>query len=373
MLGERVINLAHILQHYNGRCEFLELTIDLFVTSKSDNRQTKSGELVAILNGLKLDMSKLQIQPAGVQQNGNPPVQAVNPSVVSEAAAGHSCTIYGGVRARMRLRSASGNSNGGESRSPLPNGGADHRRSAPAPPVWEQQQQSPNQPQPLRMVNGSGAAVPQTAPYPQQPPAPALARPLTQVYGALPENTPPSGVYLPAGGGAAVAATGVSGPPMEQPGVGLPVSQSTDPQLQTQPTDDEPLPAGWEIRLDQYGRRYYVDHNTRSTYWEKPTPLPPGWEIRKDGRGRVYYVDHNTRKTTWQRPNSERLMHFQHWQGQRAHVVSQGNQRYLYSQQQQQPTAVTAQVTQDDEDALGALPDGWEKKVKPFVCLLNYS
>ncbi|XP_016945025.3 E3 ubiquitin-protein ligase Su(dx) [Drosophila suzukii] len=364
MLGERVINLAHILQHYNGRCEFLELTIDLFVTSKSDNRQTKSGELVAILNGLKLDMSKLQIQPAGVQQNGNPPVQAVNPSVVSEAAAGHSCTIYGGVRARMRLRSASGNSNGGESRSPLPNGGADHRRSAPAPPVWEQQQQSPNQPQPLRMVNGSGVAVPQTAPYPQQPPAPALARPLTQVYGALPENTPPSGVYLPAGGGAAVAATGVSGPPMEQSGVGLPVSQSTDPQLQTQPADDEPLPAGWEIRLDQYGRRYYVDHNTRSTYWEKPTPLPPGWEIRKDGRGRVYYVDHNTRKTTWQRPNSERLMHFQHWQGQRAHVVSQGNQRYLYSQQQQQPTAVTAQVTQDDEDALGALPDGWEKKIQ---------
>ncbi|XP_016962080.1 E3 ubiquitin-protein ligase Su(dx) [Drosophila biarmipes] len=364
MLGERIINLAHILQHYNGRCEFLELTIDLFVTSKSDNRQTKSGELVAILNGLKLDMSKLQIQPAGVQQNGNPPVQAVNPSVVSDAAAGHSCTIYGGVRARMRLRSSSGNSNGAESRSPLPNGGADHRRSAPAPPVWEQQQQPPNQPQPLRMVNGSGAAVPQTAPYPQQPPAPALARPLTQVYGALPENTPPSAVYMPAGGGAAVAATGVSGPPIEQPGVGLPVSQSTDQQLQTQPADDEPLPAGWEIRLDQYGRRYYVDHNTRSTYWEKPTPLPPGWEIRKDGRGRVYYVDHNTRKTTWQRPNSERLMHFQHWQGQRAHVVSQGNQRYLYAQQQQQPTAVTAQVTQDDEDALGALPDGWEKKIQ---------
>lgn len=57
-------------------------------------------------------------------------------------------------------------------------------------------------------------------------------------------------------------------------------------------------------------------------------------------------------------------MHFQHWQGQRAHVVAQGNQRFLYSQQQQQPTAVTAAVTQDDEDALGPLPDGWEKKVQ---------
>ncbi|EDV31343.1 uncharacterized protein Dana_GF14597 [Drosophila ananassae] len=368
MLGEKVIYLAPILRYFNGRCEFLELTMDLFVTSKSDNRQqTKSGELVAILNGLKLDMSKLQVQGAATApQNGNPPVQAVNPAIASDVAAGRSFEIYQGVRARMRLRSSSGNSNGAESRSPLPNGTAETRRTAPAPPVWEQQQQQANQTpqpqQPLRMVNGSGAAVPQTAPYPQQPPAPVLARPLTQVYGALPDNATPAAVYLPAGAGAVAAV--VPGAPMDQQPGGLPISQSTDPQLQTQPADDEPLPAGWEIRLDQYGRRYYVDHNTRSTYWEKPTPLPPGWEIRKDGRGRVYYVDHNTRKTTWQRPNSERLMHFQHWQGQRAHVVAQGNQRYLYSQQQQQPTAVTAQVTQDDEDALGPLPDGWEKKVQ---------
>ncbi|ALC40300.1 Su-dx- [Drosophila busckii] len=350
MLGERAIQLSHILQHYNGRCEFLELTIDLFVTSKSDNRQTKSGELVAILNGLKLDMSKLQI----VQQNGssstsNTTVQAVNPALTDAAAAGRSCMIYGGVRARMRLRSSNAEPPAAN-RSPLPNGASAEQRRSAAPPVWEQQQLA--QPQhPLRLANGSSAAVPQTASYPQQPPTPVQVpqRALPQQYtnGAL-ENGAQAAAY------------------MEQPAVAsvLPISNGSDPQLQTQPADDELLPAGWEIRLDQYGRRYYVDHNTRSTYWEKPTPLPPGWEIRKDGRGRVYYVDHNTRKTTWQRPNSERLMHFQHWQGQRAHVVAQGNQRYLYSQQQQQPTAVTAQVTQDDEDALGALPDGWEKKVQ---------
>lgn len=28
-------------------------------------------------------------------------------------------------------------------------------------------------------------------------------------------------------------------------------------------TDSEPLPPGWEMRFDTYGRRYYVDHNTR--------------------------------------------------------------------------------------------------------------
>lgn len=76
--------------------------------------------------------------------------------------------------------------------------------------------------------------------------------------------------------------------------------------------------------------RYYVDHNTRSTSWERPQPLPPGWEVRRDPRGRVYYVDHNTRTTTWQRPDTERLARFQHWRGERRHVVAQGNQRFLY-------------------------------------------
>lgn len=43
--------------------------------------------------------------------------------------------------------------------------------------------------------------------------------------------------------------------------------------------DDEPLPAGWELRFDQYGRRYYVDHTTKSTTWERPSnqPLPSGY------------------------------------------------------------------------------------------------
>ena len=83
---------------------------------------------------------------------------------------------------------------------------------------------------------------------------------------------------------------------------------------------EEPLIPGWEMRYDQYGRRYYVDHNNRSTTWERPQPLPPGWEMRRDPRGRVYYVDHNTRQTTWQRPNSDRLQNMANWQGERAQV-----------------------------------------------------
>ncbi|XP_075152455.1 WW domain containing E3 ubiquitin protein ligase suppressor of deltex [Haematobia irritans] len=401
MLGERTINLAHILQHYNGRCEFLEVSMDLLVTSKSDNRQTKSGELVAILNGLKLDMSSIMLQngngslmgsnngvTAAAGAVGGMDLNAAASSNAAAAAPGRSCLIYGGVRTRVRMRSTGSVSESGAagvcaSRSPIPmqNGNLERssssgamipqngsgtalRRAAPnAPGTWDpmtvqqQQQQQMHMNAHNQRVNGS--AMNSSAPGSG---ATTGSRPMSQMYAN--GSTVPGQQSLPVMEGAVggMMTDPQSGMPVS--GNGLPISNATDQQLQAAQADDEPLPAGWEIRYDQYGRRYYVDHNTRSTYWEKPTPLPPGWEIRKDPRGRVYYVDHNTRTTTWQRPNSERLMHFQHWQGQRAHVVAQGNQRFLYGQQQQQPTAVTAAATQDDEDTLGALPDGWEKKVQ---------
>ena len=81
------------------------------------------------------------------------------------------------------------------------------------------------------------------------------------------------------------------------------------------------------MRVDQYGRKYYVDHNTKSTTWERPRPLPAGWEVRRDPRGRAYYVDHNTRTTTWQRPTQENLRQFEQWQGERQQVANQSHQR----------------------------------------------
>lgn len=34
-----------------------------------------------------------------------------------------------------------------------------------------------------------------------------------------------------------------------------------------------PLPAGWERRTDPLGRTYYIDHNTRSTTWTRPSNI----------------------------------------------------------------------------------------------------
>lgn len=88
------------------------------------------------------------------------------------------------------------------------------------------------------------------------------------------------------------------------------------------------LPAGWEQRHTPEGRVYFVDHNTRTTTWVDPRrqqyirmygqnannqtiqqqpvsqlgPLPSGWEMRLTNTARVYFVDHNTKTTTWDDP-----------------------------------------------------------------------
>jgi len=88
------------------------------------------------------------------------------------------------------------------------------------------------------------------------------------------------------------------------------------------------LPPGWEMRWTPEGRPYFVDHNTRTTTWVDPRrqqyirmyggnnpngiiqqqpvsqlgPLPSGWEMRLTNTARVYFVDHNTKTTTWDDP-----------------------------------------------------------------------
>ena len=59
------------------------------------------------------------------------------------------------------------------------------------------------------------------------------------------------------------------------------------------------------------------------------------WERRVDARGRTYYVDHNSRTTTWQRPTAESVDHYNQWRSnQERHETQereQYQQRYLLS------------------------------------------
>lgn len=65
LIGEQTVFLSQILQHYNGRCENLELNMDLLYESKSENRQMKNGELVSVLNGLNIDLTSVVLSNNG--------------------------------------------------------------------------------------------------------------------------------------------------------------------------------------------------------------------------------------------------------------------------------------------------------------------
>lgn len=51
--------------------------------------------------------------------------------------------------------------------------------------------------------------------------------------------------------------------------------------------------------------------------------------MRKDSRGRVYYVDHNTRSTTWLRPTTDIIDAHERWQNSRTDAQASWERRFL--------------------------------------------
>ncbi|XP_060793727.1 itchy E3 ubiquitin protein ligase b isoform X2 [Neoarius graeffei] len=205
-----------------------------------------------------------------------------------------------------------------------------------------------------RAVNGTGSpsisnrgSRPQRPPRPSRPPPPTPRRPQSSpaclsnasVTDSSSSTRPDTPVRIPN--------------PTPDPAPVVPV-----PRMPINNT--APLPPGWEQRVDQSGRVYYVDHVQKRTSWERPEPLPPGWERRLDQSGRVYFVDHVSRTTTWQRPTVETVRNYEQWQHQRSQLegaMHQFNQRFIYSVQDQ-----AAAAQNKEYDPLGPLPPGWEKR-----------
>uniref|UniRef100_A0A6Q2XM93 E3 ubiquitin-protein ligase n=1 Tax=Esox lucius TaxID=8010 RepID=A0A6Q2XM93_ESOLU len=156
-------------------------------------------------------------------------------------------------------------------------------------------------------------------------------------------------------GSPALSAGGSRGNPLRPP----------RPSRPPPPTPRRPASSPGEINLlthltHFYGRLYFVDHVEKRTSWERPEPLPPGWERRVDPMGRVYFVDHITRTTTWQRPTMETVRNYEQWQHQRSQLqgaMQQFNQRFIFGVQDQAAAPENKQF-----DPLGPLPHGWEKR-----------
>ncbi|TFY79299.1 hypothetical protein EWM64_g4713 [Hericium alpestre] len=95
-------------------------------------------------------------------------------------------------------------------------------------------------------------------------------------------------------------ATGSQPPRPTAPGVvspGTTAIANNQAQHNFNPTEDQygPLPAGWERRIDPLGRTYYVDHNTRSTTWNRPSASQSTNTSNQEGETNAAREQHNRR------------------------------------------------------------------------------
>ncbi|KAM9689791.1 NEDD4-like E3 ubiquitin-protein ligase WWP1 isoform 1-T2 [Dama dama] len=373
LLGRATVDLKQALLIHNRKLEKVKEQLKLSLETKNGVVQT--GELTVVLDGLVIEQESItngSSSPAiEVQQNGDALHEDREPSArtTTRLAAEDTDGIDNHVPANTVVQNSCCPHVVNGDNTPSPSQVAARPKNTPAPkpltsePANDTVNGDPPSPAPADSASSTGTAVVPGEPAPpsDRTSAPVGGPPVQETltssedsectvsssaaFGSEAQNTLDPSISSSASSSAFEAAK------LRQPdGCMEPVRQ------QSGSTNTETLPSGWEQRKDPHGRTYYVDHNTRTTTWERPQPLPPGWERRVDDRGRVYYVDHNTRTTTWQRPTMESVRNFEQWQSQRSQLqgaMQQFNQRYLYS----------ASMLAAENDPYGPLPPGWEKRV----------
>ncbi|KAF8892604.1 hypothetical protein BD779DRAFT_1509940 [Infundibulicybe gibba] len=118
--------------------------------------------------------------------------------------------------------------------------------------------------------------------------------------------------------------------------------------------------------------------------------LPPGWERRIDPLGRTYYVDHNTRTTTWNRPSASAAVNTSTQDSETNAARDQHSRRILADDLLEannpvyrsasatatpqpaataaSPTATPASISTGNTTTTagsGSLPNGWEERYTP--------
>ncbi|XP_075439096.1 NEDD4-like E3 ubiquitin-protein ligase WWP1 isoform X2 [Ascaphus truei] len=371
LLGKTIVNLKEALETHNRKLKKVKEQLKLSLDGKHGTVQT--GELTVILDGLIVEPELLTTcssaaSAAKIQQNGDA-IRENGEEPSSEARTGSTGDVPNEPASEIPSSHTEQNAfntqiaNGDDARSPSHVAARPQNTPAPNPLAA---------PAGNGTVNGTAASEANSTSSHEALAAPAgvsvsdCTDNTNDTAGVQATNTLDSSTsaanssanaasdQVRATDSVSSSAAGSTSPEAAKPRESS--SASVDPVTQQPSTTAEPLPTGWEQRKDPHGRTYYVDHNTRTTTWERPQPLPPGWERRVDDRGRVYYVDHNTRTTTWQRPTMESVRNFEQWQSQRNQLqgaMQQFNQRYLYS----------ASMLSAENDPLGPLPPGWERRV----------
>lgn len=337
LFGNVSIDVSDILKKNNGKLENIQLNLNLQMGNKSS--VVCSGELTVCLDGLNVDLGNLPngtIMSEKFQQNGR---IHQSTSEDDDSKPLPSCTSDSPGRVRA-CRQNTGPVQGTVVIVENTVNGADNNADSKQNHVSRIPSHATTQ---NRIVNGEITSNESDNENCNAAPSHAAPPAITRSPAAAPSPAPAPAFSSSTTGttsSSAVEQTSEEGSALTE------LSQALAQNL-------EALPPGWEQRVLPSGRVYYVDHNTKTTTWERP--LPPGWEKRVDQRGRFYYVDHNTRTTTWQRPTAESVRNFEQWQSQRNQLqgaMQHFNQRFLY-----QPSGIST-----DNDALGPLLAGWEKR-----------
>ncbi|KAL7754326.1 hypothetical protein RI367_000307 [Sorochytrium milnesiophthora] len=127
-------------------------------------------------------------------------------------------------------------------------------------------------------------------------------------------------------------------------------SRSSSAQSSTEDAQG-PLPQGWERRVDHLGRAYYVDHNTRTTTWNRPAPAPDSSANRDTPSTNI--------------SERERQRHLErHLPGDRPGTATDGSMS-ASSSASSSPQRPALQISSQTTDGTGPLPAGWEIRYTP--------
>uniref|UniRef100_A0A8C9N294 E3 ubiquitin-protein ligase n=1 Tax=Serinus canaria TaxID=9135 RepID=A0A8C9N294_SERCA len=301
--GVPVVTGGLFLHVPSGTVENRQLTLDLQTENKGSI--VSGGELTVFLDGPAVALGSVPDGSAGSEGSQVPGRDPSSTAVATEGRHQPPSTNCFGSRPRTHRHvagAARGNTGSGEQ---SPSARSRHRQQAKS---------SQHTSTATSMANGVATSTANGTATSMDRPAAGASVPTPAASSTAEGSSAPAPPALSSSREAEEAASGSSAPPARAAVLAL-----------------DALPPGWEQRELPNGRVYYVDHNNKTTTWERP--LPPGWEKRVDPRGRYYYVDHNTRTTTWQRPTAEYVRNYEQWQSQRNQLqgaMQHFSQRFLY-------------------------------------------
>ncbi|KAI7862441.1 hypothetical protein BDF14DRAFT_1855541 [Spinellus fusiger] len=204
-------------------------------------------------------------------------------------------------------------------------------------------------------------------------------------------NTPSQHIYQPPGNrgtftrslggslggsvGGSVGESLVSGTPgiypATVPGHGsgsAPITEDTaTPSMpgSSQVSDQSDLPQGWERRVDHLGRPYYVDHNTRTTTWKKPSQ---GSAQEQQSVTEMERRAHNARGLPGERSTGTQASRTPSTTT--THTMDRStNSTHPVPPPNPPPTAQSTQIAPAHSNrnsvGTGSLPPGWEMRTTP--------